>query len=321
MKPAGDVLGIFLPLLRDLRHFRLEAKRRAREAAEPRERDYLEALQLTFKVLINSFYGCLGSAAHPFADAQVAAAVTARGRELIRYMLSWLREQGAVPVEIDTDGIYFVPPAGAASADAVRGLVAGLSNCLPEGIEVEMDGCYEAFFSYKKKNYALLDDTGRMTVRGSALRSRGMEKYLRDFLAEILRLLLEGRDEEVCRRRDELLASVERHELAIQQLAKTETLSESPESYRHKVLAGKRNPSAIYQLALSSDREYRAGDQISYYVTGWGKRVRVYDHCKPVAAYDPRRADENVPYYQAKIFELLKKFEKFLPPEALRGEP
>ena len=96
-------------------------------------------------------------------------------------------------------------------------------------------------------------------------------------------------------------------------LAKTATLTESLESYREKVEAKKRNPAANYELALASGRPYRAGDQISYYVTGKNKRVRVYENSKPLSDYDPAQPDENIAYYQTKIQDLLKKFKEFLP--------
>ena len=76
-------------------------------------------------------------------------------------------------------------------------LVERLSQSLPEGIEVEMDGRYVSMFSYKRKNYALLDESGKVIIRGSGLRSRGMEKYLREFLSAMIRLLLEGKGEQV----------------------------------------------------------------------------------------------------------------------------
>ncbi|MBW1997740.1 MAG: hypothetical protein JRJ29_07225 [Deltaproteobacteria bacterium] len=171
-----------------------------------------------------------------------------------------------------------------------------------------MDGRYRAMFSYKSKNYALLDYDDNMIMKGSALRSRGMERYLRGFLSSMIRLLLEGRGEEVHQLLDDYLERLENHRIEISSLAKTETLAESPESYRQKVMAGKRNPSATYELALLSDREYRAGDQISYYVTGDNKRVRVYDNSKFVSNYDPSNPDENIAYYKAKLLALFKKF-------------
>ena len=313
LKPAGDSLNIFLPLLRDLRAFRLEAKRKVHEVTSPHDREYYQALQQTFKILINSFYGYLGTTLHHFSDPGLAAEVTRRGREIIRKMLEWLKNEGATPVEIDTDGIYFVPPPGVATEEQAGLLVARLSQSLREGIEVEMDGRYASMFSYKKKNYALLDASGSVTIRGSGLRSRGIEKYLREFLAAMIRLLLEGRGEEVNQLYHGFNERLKQHRMDIALLAKTETLTESPENYQQKIKAKKRNRAAAYELALSSGRDFRAGDQVSYYVTGTDKKVRVFENCKFASSYDPVHPDENVAYYQAKLLELVKKFQEFLP--------
>jgi DNA polymerase, archaea type len=313
LKPSGDALDVFLPLLRDLRTFRLDAKKRASEAKDSHERDYYQALQQTFKILINSFYGYLGTRLHHFSDPVLAAEITRLGREIIHQMIEWLRSEGAEPIEIDTDGIYFVPPTGVETLDGAKALVERLSDTLPAGIQVELDGRYVSMFSYKRKNYALLNESGNMIIKGSGLRSRGMEKYLREFLSAMLKLLLEGRGEQVQSLYNEYLANLQSHALGISMLGKTETLTESPESYRQKVKAKKRNRSATYELALASGRDYRAGDQISYYVTGEGKRVRVFENCRPAADYNPEHPDENVEYYQAKLLDLLKKFSDFLP--------
>jgi len=324
LNPSREKLGIFLPLLGDLRTFRMEAKTCAGEAASPQERDYFEALQQTFKILINSFYGYLGTEHHHFSDPELAAEVTRQGRHIIRQMLQWLREHRAIPIEIDTDGIYFIPPPGMETETAAQAFVERLSESLPEGIEVAMDGRYRAMFSYKSKNYALLDFEGNMIIKGSALRSRGMEKYLRDFLSSMIRLLLEGRGEQVYELLNDYMGRLENHRMGISNLAKTETLAESPEIYRQKVSARKRNPSATYELALLSEREYRAGDQISYYVTGEKKRVRVYDNCKLISNYDPEHPDENIAYYKDKLMSFFKKFEEYVPhaagQQAVRGK-
>ena len=58
--PRRDRLGVFASLLKDLRAFRVQAKQLARTAETEEGRAYYEALQSTFKILINSFYGYLG---------------------------------------------------------------------------------------------------------------------------------------------------------------------------------------------------------------------------------------------------------------------
>ncbi|NTV43935.1 MAG: DNA polymerase II, partial [Syntrophobacteraceae bacterium] len=105
----------------------------------------------------------------------------------------------------------------------------------------------------------------------------------------------------------------ERHEIDIASLAKTETLTESPEGYSQKVKSKKRNRAATYELALASGRTYRAGDQISYYVTGTSKSIRVFENCRFASAHDPQAPDENLAYYKAKLADLMKKFEDYLP--------
>jgi DNA polymerase, archaea type len=140
-----------------------------------------------------------------------------------------------------------------------------------------------------------------------------LERYLRGFLSEMVRLLLEGKGGEVGELFREYLRRLEEKDLDISWLAKTERLTESPETYRQKVAGGRRNAGAAYELALASGRDYRAGDQISYYVTGKGRKVRVFENCKPIAAYDPLHPDANVLYYQGKLMELVEKFQKFLP--------
>src|SRR2546423_4582018 len=108
--PASDRLSIFRNLLSDLRTFRLDAKAKMRAAKVPAEQRHLEAFQNTFKILINSFYGYLGFAQGHFADFDAAARVTQIGRDLLKKMIDWLNAQGAKVIEVDTDGIYFVPP-------------------------------------------------------------------------------------------------------------------------------------------------------------------------------------------------------------------
>jgi len=313
LHPAKDRLGLFLPMLAELRRFRLETKQAARECGQPAQRRYLDALQQVFKQLINSFFGYLGAPMHNFSDPQAAAEVTRLGRVTIRSMLEQLRQAGAEPVEVDTDGIYFIPPAGCEQEQEQRALVAQVSAGLPEGIEVEMDGRYRSMFAYKSKNYALLGYDDRVIIRGSSLKSRGMEPYLREFLREGVTLLLKSAGAEVERLYDDYQKRLRERRFDIAWVARTETLQESPDVYRSRLKAGKRNPSALFELALASERKYRAGDQISYYVCGVSRDVRAYENCRQASDFDPARPDENVAYYIEKLRLLKRRFEPFLP--------
>ena len=304
--PKNDALGVFGGMLRDLRAFRIEAKNALRLVDDPLERGALHALQGTFKILLNSFYGYLGFAQGHFADFDAAERVTAKGREILKHMVDWLAARGARVIEIDTDGIYFRPPDGV----KVEDLQSGLAADLPEGIEVEFDKRYPAMFSYKAKNYALLDDSGAIIIKGAALKSRGMEPYLRDYLEGLLRLLLKREPEKAAALREDLTLKIRRRELSIEALAKTEALQDSVASYLKKITASSRNRSAAFELAIRSGRNYQAGDQISYYITGANKRVTAYENARFASEWNPEARDENVEYYVAKLDELAAKFEE-----------
>lgn len=302
--PQSDELEIFRHLLTDLRSFRLEAKAQMRAATNPREQRHYHALQNTFKILINSFYGYLGFAQGHFADFDAAARVTQTGRDLLRQMIEWLKAQGAEVIEVDTDGIYFVPPSSK-TADDLR---ESLARELPEGIEVEFDEQFEAMFSYKAKNYALLTKNGDVLIKGGALKSRGLEKFQRVFLEELIKLKMQNRAEEIGALREEYERQIRSGELPIDMLMKTDTLQDSLEKYRTKIGAGGRNRAAAYELALASGRAYKPGDQISYYIKATPKKVAAYEAAKLASEFDPENRDENKDYYVAKLDELVKKF-------------
>jgi DNA polymerase, archaea type len=302
--PATDQLQIFRHLLTDLRTFRLEAKAKMRAEKDPAKQHHLQALQNTFKILLNSFYGYLGFAQGHFADFDAAARVTQIGRDLLRKMIDWLNSRDAHVIEVDTDGIYFVPPDNIDIEDLQK----DLAKELPPGIDVEIDEQFDAMFSYKAKNYALLTKNGEVIIKGGALKSRGLEKFQRVFLEEMIKLLMEGKAEAIGELHNEFEQKIRCREWNIDMLMKTDTLQDSLEKYRQKIAGSARNRAAAYELALASSRNYRPGEQISYYIKATPKKVPAYEAAKLARDFDPQNRDENIDYYIAKLDELVKKF-------------
>ena len=335
--PATDQLQIFRHLLTDLRTFRLDAKATMRAEKDPRRQRHLHALQNTFKILINSFYGYLGFAQGHFADFDAAARVTQIGRDLLKKMIEWLNTHGSKVIEVDTDGIYFVPPSSveagtsllqangkeadspldesvrsadtaATTAEKIDDLRKGLATELPPGIEVEFDEQFDAMFSYKAKNYALLTKNGDVIIKGGALKSRGLEKFQRVFLEEMIKLIMEGKSEAIVDLREKFEEKIRNREWKIDMLMKTDTLQDSLDKYRAKIAGSARNRAAAYELALASGRNYKPGEQISYYIKATPKKVPAYEAAKLASDFDPQNRDENIDYYVAKLDDLVKKF-------------
>src|SRR5712691_12893773 len=81
--PASDALSVFPELLRHLRDFRVSAKRGMRETGDAAERAHLGALQQSFKILINAFYGYLAFSGSHWNDYDAANRVTSEGRAIV----------------------------------------------------------------------------------------------------------------------------------------------------------------------------------------------------------------------------------------------
>ncbi|MBI4634807.1 MAG: DNA polymerase II [Candidatus Rokubacteria bacterium] len=315
--PASDSLGAFSRLLRHLAGVRMDAKRLAREARGAEERAHLQALQQSFKILINAFYGYLAFPSGHWNDFDAANRVTAEGRQVMTAILDRLALLGAVAVEADTDGVYFVPPPGHAREDD-EGLLGAIAQDLPPGIRLELDGRYAAMFSYKMKTYALLDEEGRLTLRGSGFRSRALEPFQRRIIEEIVRLLLVGRGGEARSVIERWIADFAAHRVGVRAFARTETLGETLESYREKVRTGARPAAAPYEVASVSGRPWLPGDQVSYYVVGRGARVAPTEAARLASLWNPEVPDENVEYYQTKVREIWERFRPFTEGDGLR---
>jgi DNA polymerase I len=183
-----------------------------------------------------------------------------------------------------------------------------LAKELPAGIDVEIDEQFDAMLSYKAKNYALLTKHGDVIIKGGALKSRGLEKFQRVFLEEMIRMIMQGKPEAIADLQNDFEQKIRNREWKIDMLMKTDTLQDSLDKYRAKIASSARNRAAAYELALASGRNYRPGDQISYYIKVTPKKVPAYEAAKLASDFDPQNRDENVDYYVAKLDDLVKKF-------------
>ncbi len=310
--PRRDRLGEFVRLLSELRTFRLEAKDAAKAAATAAERDYFGALQSTFKILINSFYGYLGSAQASFNDFAMAERITAKGREILKSMLDYLSANGCTVLEADTDGVYFTRPDDSAPPEE---WLARLQAILPPGIAIDLDARYDAMFCYKSKNYALLTTGGELEIAGAALKSRGLEPFQRELMEILLHALLHQNLAPFFAAYREAEKNISGGSMPVEKLAKTENLKDSVAVYRKKLADGSGRRSAVYELADASKQDYQAGDQLTYYVTGTKAKVPVVGNAR-LLSDAPETPDYNRAYYLNKLAELRGKFAEFLPDDA-----
>jgi DNA polymerase I len=317
--PRADDLGVFLDLLKDLTAMRLETKRAMQRTDESVARSRLDAKQSSFKILINSFYGYLGYNRALFNDHGKADEVTKTGQKILRTMIAEIRAEGGKVVEVDTDGIFFVPPVGMDTEEQESSFVSVLSSKLPDGITVAMNGRYRKILSYKKKNYALLGHDNKIRIKGSSLISRSLEQFGRTFVHHCIDFILHGDFDGLHRLYGQCYHAILSHGLDVRDFARVEALKDTIAFYEEEVNAGRRNRSAAYTVAIASGRPVRPGDRIAYYITGNDPNPRGTDHCKAAEEWDPNFPDENSAYYIRRLNELSEKFIVFFQPQDFRA--
>ena len=308
--PETDTEGVFIPTLRKLRDYRLKYKKLAQESADEKMALEYEARQSSFKILINSFYGYLGFSGARFGDAELASLVAAKGREILKLLISFFEEAGCAPLEADTDGIYVEAGEYFDNADS---LLANAQSILPEGIELEYDGKYESMFCYKAKNYALYDGS-RVTIRGSAMRSRGLEPFLRSLTQSLIWYLLGASKEDPASLATEIESKIESGSCPIELLAKSEVLSQNPEAYRKKIEAGGKPRRASSEVALLIGDRIRMGDRVSYYIGPKEKgKTANWQRAQPVEWFGQEGSAYDPAYYLKKLEDWRKRYSPFYP--------
>lgn len=323
VKPDRDDLGLFSDLLGKLTALRIETKRAMRAANSDEEMSELDARQSSYKILINSFYGQLGFSRALFNDFSEADRVAKTGQEILRTIIQQIVDDGGRVVEVDTDGVLFVPPPSIRGKDEERSYVRSLSDVVPDGITVGFEGRFQKMLSYKKKNYALLTYGGKLKFKGSSLVSRSTERFGRRFVRGCIRKLLEedieGLHATFLETRERIIA----HDWeSVQSFSRTETLKDSIDQYRSDVERGRRQRAASYELAIerarAGGRPVRKGDRISYYITGQNASVTGFENARLADEWDPENPDENTAFYLKRLDEFARKFEPFFLPHDFR---
>jgi DNA polymerase, archaea type len=247
-----------------------------------------DGLQSSFKVLINSFYGYLGYGAGFLNDYDAAERVTLAGQDIIKEVVDRLKDTGAIPIEVDTDGVYFVPPSEIQTEADEVAYVQDIGSTLPAGIRLAHDGRYAGMLSLKLKNYALLDHDGRMILKGSSLRSRRMERCFREFLSTAAQTFLSGDRDAVRNLYFDLGERIRNRALPIDSFIQWGMLTEQT----------LRAQPRFRRLEARLAYDTKTGDRIAYYEREDGE----------LAISSEYGNDESVPYLLKRLRDVAERF-------------
>jgi DNA polymerase, archaea type len=326
IQPERDTLKIFGYILDKLTTMRLTVKSELKNYGKTSDM-YVEkdGAQSSYKIIINSFYGAIGSNYFIFNDFSEADRVATTGQDIIRLMISEIEKDGGMIVALDTDGTLFVPPASLDTEEKQIAYVQSLTSRMPPGIEIDHDGTFPKMVAYKKKNYVLQDSDGKLKYKGASIKSRAYEKFGVEFVKEAFRLLLFEDINGLHVLYNNTLSAIKNRTWTVEDFQTSTTLHDTLENYKQAVSRGPgnggRNKDAAFELAIAdrkkTGRKYVVGDKISHYISGDEKayKVRAFEQAKFSTEWDPEHPDENTEYYIKKRFkEFCKKFKTFFEP-------
>ena len=93
----------------------------------------------------------------------------------------------------DTDGLAFKKPDQSPFSKEERTSLVRELNSLMDGlITWEDDGVFPVQLVVKTKNYVLVDENGKQKIKGSALKASMKEKALKEFLNQVIQLLVDN---------------------------------------------------------------------------------------------------------------------------------
>lgn len=332
--PKCDVTGAMKGMLKYFRDTRIKYKQLAEEYYET-DRNKSESYgnkQLPIKIFINSMFGAL-SAPQVFAwgDMYMGEQITCTGRQYLRQMIKFFMTKGYVPLVMDTDGVNFSTPDDAKDRVYVgRGLnwkvVLGKEYYGPEAdvaeyndifmrgeMALDTDGVWPSCINLARKNYAVMDDKGKIKLTGNSIKSKKLPLYIEEFLDKGVKMLLEGNGQAFVEYYYEYLQKIFDKQIPLSKIAQRAKVKLSVDDYKKRLTTKTKSGNSMsrmahMELAIQENLAVNLGDVIMYVNNGLrashgdvqkkgdGVQINCYMLHKDILENDPNlTGDYNIP--------------------------
>jgi hypothetical protein len=166
-----------------------------------------------------------------------------------------------------------------------------------------LDGIWPATINLSRKNYALLEDDGSISLTGNSIKSKAMPVYIEEFLAKGMKMLLNGHGYDFVQYYYEYAEKVYNKEIPLAKIATKSRVKKSINAYINR--GGDKNgrqlaKQAHMELAIKHDIDVNLGDTIYYVNNGKTKShgdAQEDKHGEMYATLVPNDIIENQPDY------------------------
>lgn len=192
-KKEGFIPGV----LNELILKRIEIKNKLRKETDPEKKRVLNVEQQAIKILANSMYGYYAFARARWYSKDCAEAIAAFGREYIHKTIKSAGEHGFEIIYGDTDSVYLTLPGVKDTSEIIKDariFSEKINEELPEAMELEFEGFYPRGIFITKKRYALIDEKGKLSVKGLETRRRDWANVAKTTQVDVLNAILLDKD-------------------------------------------------------------------------------------------------------------------------------
>ncbi len=274
-----------------------------KETNEDRKR-YLNSMQNSVKVLMNSFYGVFASNFYRFTDQNIGAAITAFARETIKGIIRNLESKGIKVVYGDTDSI-FIKTEKSTVEEAVK-----LANQIKDeishglGIQIEVERVLDPMFSHgAKKRYAGRivyppQEKGNIIVRGYEIRRTDSFDLQSEALMEIFNYVLDRNISGALKRAKQIIQDVKSGNVDIEKLVISRSVKDFEYYKDADSLANVQAARKLKELGI----EFVPGMKVSWIVTDSKKRPQ---EVEPYVPNIPFTKKPDYEYYADRVAQTL----------------
>lgn len=293
--PECDITGAMKGLLTYFRNSRIMYKNLAAEykTIDKKKSTSFDRKQLPIKIFINAFFGSLSAPqVFPWGDIDMGEQITCTGRQYLRQMLKFFSKRGYSPLVCDTDGMNFSLPDGGVDdrvyigkgknwlvkeGKEYRGYdadVAEFNDIFMKGeMGLDCDGTWDSCINLARKNYATMEQNGKVKLTGNSIKSKKMPKYIEKFLDKGVKQLLRGEGKEFIEWYYEYIQKIFDQRVPLAEIASKSRVKLSVEDYikrsKQTTKAGNLNSRMAHmELLIRDNIQSNLGDTILYVNNG-----------------------------------------------------
>jgi DNA polymerase I len=280
----------FIPeTLDELVQRRIAVKKKLDGEKDPEKQRFLDVEQQALKLLANSMYGYFGFPRARWYSRDCAESITALGRKYIHHTIDLVPRFGFEVIYGDTDSVYLVKPDFVDRKKIMENAGSFLDEInseLPEAMELEFEGFYPRGIFITKKRYALVDEKGKLIVKGLETRRRDWANIAKDTQEGVLDALLKDKNpDKAAAIVKDVVQDIKSGRVSLEDLTINTQITRGMAEYKAEgphIQAAKR--------AMKKGLEFKQGDIVTYVVTKKGSSIsdkaRVIDLVEE-GDYDP----------------------------------